>query len=139
MATYGLLMAAARRWARAASLGAVITAGAVLVAGSGSAGASTTVFFVTNTADTGTGSLRAAIDAANANPGTDSIKFGIPGSGVQTIAVTSAALPAITDPAVVDGRTQPGYAGVPLIQLDNGTGNSTISGLDVVAGLSKVS
>jgi titin len=116
----------------------VLAVAAVLVCWSGPAGASTTVFFVTNTADSGTGSLRVAIEAANANPGTDSIKFGIPGSGVQTIAVTSAALPAISDPVVVDGRTQPGYAGVPLIRLDNATGNSTIAGLDVVAGLSKV-
>ena len=138
MTTYGVLMSAARRRLRAASFSAVLIAAAVLAGGSGPAGATATVFFVTNAADSGPGSLRAAIDAANANPGTDSIKFGIPGSGVQTITVTSGALPAITDPVVVDGRTQPGYAGVPLIRLNNGTRSSSISGLDVVAGLSKV-
>ncbi len=44
-------------------------------------------FTVTNTNDSGAGSLRQAILDANANPGDDTIAFNIPGSGVQTIAV----------------------------------------------------
>ena len=98
-------------------------------------------FVVSNTNDSGPGSLRQAITDANANPGTDLITFSI-GSGLQTIAPTSL-LPDITDPVIIDGTTQPGYAGVPLIELSgvNGPspsnhglltitgGNSTIRGL----------
>src|SRR5437763_3382393 len=72
-------------------------------------------FVVNNTNDSGPGSLRQAITDANANPGTDLVTFNI-GSGLQTIAPTSL-LPDITDPVVIDGTTQPGYSGVPLIEL----------------------
>src|ERR1039457_4729828 len=74
---------------------------------------------VSNANDSGAGSLRQAILDANATSGLDTIIFQIPGSGVHTI-VLLAALPAITDPVVIDGTTQPGYAGTPLIEL-NGT------------------
>ena len=59
--------------------------------------------------------LREAITAANKNQpsgdapagdsGLDTIQFDIPGSGVQTIALTSA-LPTITEPIIIDGYTQ---------------------------------
>ena len=68
-------------------------------------------FTVINTNDSGPGSLRQAILGANANSGLDTIVFSI-GSGPQTIAPLSA-LPTITDPVVIDGTTQPGYAGTP--------------------------
>ena len=42
-------------------------------------------FTVTNINDSGGGSLRKAIDDANANPGADSINFSIPGGGVHSI------------------------------------------------------
>jgi hypothetical protein len=42
-------------------------------------------FTVTNTNDEGAGSLRAAIIAANADPGADTITFDISGFGVKTI------------------------------------------------------
>jgi Calx-beta domain-containing protein len=95
-------------------------------------------FTVTNTNDSGPGSLRQAILDANANSGSDQITFSI-GSGLQTIAPTSQ-LPDITDPVVIDGTTQPGFAGVPIIELSGGgapaaplltlkAGNSTIRGL----------
>ena len=70
-----------------------------------SAGAST--FAVTNTNDSGAGSLRAAIDAANTNGGTDTIAFNIAGSGPHTIAPTTQ-LPSINSPVLIDGYTQPG-------------------------------
>src|SRR4029453_5043517 len=73
---------------------------------------------------------------ANAHLGTDTIAFDIPGSGVHTIAIATD-LPTITDPVVIDGTTQPGYAGNPLIELSTATGpglvitggNSTLRGL----------
>ena len=64
---------------------------------------------MTNTNDSGPGSLRQAILNANANPGLDTITFDIPGAGVHTISPASA-LPAITDPVVIDGYTSRGQA-----------------------------
>lgn len=62
---------------------------------------------VNNTNDTGAGSLRSAILCANSLPGTNTIRFSIPGGGVRTIQPLSD-LPLITDPVVIDGYTQPG-------------------------------
>lgn len=64
--------------------------------------------------------MRAAIDEANAFAGMDSIHFAI-GSGAQTISVIG--LPAITEAVTIDGTTQPGYAGVPLIEVDASSAN----------------
>jgi CSLREA domain-containing protein len=47
-------------------------------------------------------SLREAINAANANAGTDTIAFDIPGAGPHTIQPTSA-LPFIAFSAIIDG------------------------------------
>ena len=69
-----------------------------------------TIYTVTNTNDSGSGSLRQAILDANANAGMDSIYFNIPGDGPHTI-VPATSLPAITDATVVDGLTQPGAVG----------------------------
>ncbi|HKQ06987.1 MAG TPA: BACON domain-containing carbohydrate-binding protein [Blastocatellia bacterium] len=63
-------------------------------------------FTVTNTEDAGAGSLRQAILDANANPGADTIRFQIPGSGVPTIAPLSP-LPDLTEAITIDGTTQP--------------------------------
>jgi hypothetical protein len=75
------------------------------------------VFTVTNANDGGSGSLRAAIQAANSMPGLDTIAFNIPGNDpncalipghgtVCTITVTGTMT--ITDPVIIDGYTQPG-------------------------------
>ncbi len=69
------------------------------------------IFSVINTNDSGNGSLRQAILDANAAPnsidGRDEIHFNITSESVNIIAPTSA-LPAITDPVIIDGYTQPG-------------------------------
>ena len=62
---------------------------------------------VTNTDDTGTGSLRQAILDANARPGLDYVTFDVPGAGPHTIRPVSD-LPKITDSITIDGYTQPG-------------------------------
>src|SRR5262249_32851531 len=68
-------------------------------------------FLVTNTGDSGPGSLRQAIlDSNNATGATNTIDFDISGSGVQTI-VPLSPLPSITNPVLIDGDSQPGYAG----------------------------
>ena len=72
---------------------------------------------VTTTADSGAGSLRQAILDSNSSAGVlDTIAFAIPGAGVQTISPATG-LPPISDPVVIDGTTQPGFAGAPLIEL----------------------
>ena len=48
-----------------------------------SADVSSGTLVVTNTSDTGAGSLRQAIDDANGNPGLDIITFNIPGKACQ--------------------------------------------------------
>jgi len=65
------------------------------------------LFTVTNTNDSGTGSLRQAILNANAAPGADTINFNVPGTGVHTIAPTSA-LPTVSEAVTIDGYSQPG-------------------------------
>ena len=63
-------------------------------------------FTVTNTSDSGPGSLRQAILDANTSPGTDTIDFNIPGAGPHTIQPTSV-LPPIIDSVVIDGDSIP--------------------------------
>ena len=93
-------------------------------------------FMVTNAADSGAGTLRQAILDANATNGLDTITFQIPGTGVHTITPLTT-LPAVTDPAIIDGTTQPGYVTQPLIEL-NGTGAGNNAGLRLTAGKSTV-
>jgi len=100
------------------------------------AAALATTYTVTNTDDSGPGSLRQAILDANANAGLDTIAFDIPGGGVHTINEPTN-LPTVTSPVILDGTTQPGYAGSPLIELHGSqvigiwitAGGSTIRGL----------
>jgi fructose-specific component phosphotransferase system IIB-like protein len=92
-------------------------------------------FVVTNANDHGAGSLRQAMLDANATPGLDNITFNIPAAGVQTINLLIA-LPVITDPVVIDATTQPGYSGVPLIEL-NGA-QTAGNGLQITAGNSTI-
>ena len=115
--------------------------------------AAAATFTVTNTNDSGAGSLRQAILDANGALGTDTIAFNIPGAGVHTIAPATF-LPAITDPVILDGYTQPGASvntlpvgddAVLLVELDGTTvggnalvitaGDSTVRGL-VIGGFS---
>jgi parallel beta-helix repeat protein len=92
---------------------------------------------VMNTNDSGPGSLRQAILNANANPGLDTICFDIPGAGVQTITPLTP-LPTITDPVVIDGTTQAGFAGTPLIELNGANLSTGSQGLVISAGNSTV-
>jgi parallel beta-helix repeat protein len=91
------------------------------------------IFVVTNANDAGPGSFRQAITDANANvtPSPDKIVFNIPGAGIKVISLLTP-LPEITDPLVIDGSTQPGYAGAPLIELD-GANVGVASGLVITA------
>lgn len=67
----------------------------------------TTVITVTNTADSGAGSLRAAITSANSAPGDAIIEFNIPGSCPRIIGLDTL-LPNIAKTVRIEGYTQPG-------------------------------
>ncbi len=79
-------------------------------------------FVVSNTNDSGAGSLRQAIIDANALAGTDNITFNIPGSGPHAINLLSA-LPDITETVIIDGTTEPDYLSSPVIALIDGAGS----------------
>ncbi|NQT96128.1 MAG: choice-of-anchor D domain-containing protein [Candidatus Marinimicrobia bacterium] len=92
---------------------------------------------VTNTNDSGPGSLRQAILDANSSTGIDTIRFDIPGAGPYSIQPDSA-LPTITDMVIIDGTTQPGFASAPIIELDGTNAGSSTNGLYIIAGSSTV-
>jgi len=87
-----------------------------------------TVYTVTSTSNSGTGTLRQAITDANNHAGADTISFNISGTGVKTITPTSA-LPQITGQVILDASTQPGYAGTPLIRITGSSAGSGVNGL----------
>lgn len=64
---------------------------------------------VTNTSNSGAGSLRDAILQANGTPGFNRIVFNIAGSGCPKIITLATQLPDITDTVHIDGGTQPGF------------------------------
>jgi hypothetical protein len=86
------------------------------------------------------GSLRQFILNGNAITGAESSVFRIPTSDPgytaaplsYTVQPTSA-LPDITDTLVVDGTTQPGYPGTPIIELDGSLAGAGIDGLSLSA------
>ena len=94
------------------------------LAGSAAAGR----FVVTTPVDLAPGSLRAAIQNANASPGRDTIDFEIDekiwGPGPWTLS-TILPLPVIRDPVLIRGFSQPGSApGMPsrvMIEIDHGS------------------
>jgi len=106
-----------------------------------SSAAQANTFVVTNTSNSGAGSLVQAIIDANSNPGPDIITFNIPGSGVHTISPANQ-LPPITDPVTIDGYTQPGAQpnslalgsnAVLLIEINGAVANSP-AGLTISSG-----
>jgi uncharacterized repeat protein (TIGR01451 family) len=91
-------------------------------------------FTVITSADSvGSGSLRDAIAGANANPGPDLIVFQIPPGGPVTINLADL-LPTIIDPVTIDGTTQPGFAGKPIVELNGAGAGGGSDCLDISAG-----
>ena len=113
---------------------------------------------VANLSGNGTCDFREAIAAANSNAAvgecaagsavdTDVIHFNIGGGGAQTIALMDSIY--VGSPVIIDGTTQGGYAGIPLIHitevdLENwlgwtlfdftvGSAGSTVKGLKVIS------
>jgi hypothetical protein len=75
-------------------------------------------------------SLREAIIAANNSTGADTIAFSIAGAGVHTINVLSA-LPEINGAVVIDGWSEPDFAGTPVIELNGSGAGAGVSGLTI--------
>ncbi|MFM7111636.1 MAG: Ig-like domain-containing protein, partial [Planctomycetota bacterium] len=112
------------------------------------------IFTVTSESDADSGlyhrgTLRWAINQANASAGTDIIRFNIPGGGVRTI-TPATALPVLAGGITIDGYSQPGasantanidgaFNGVIVIQISGGSFstlrlngvNNTVSGLSL--------
>jgi hypothetical protein len=86
------------------------------------------LYDVTNTNDTGPGSLRQALTNVNAaGGGTPTVTFHIPGTGVHTINVLSE-LPALLNSVIIDGYTQPGSSPNTLAQGTNAVLDIQLSG-----------
>lgn len=93
--------------------------------------AAQTTFTVTDTGDApdanagnglcatggGTCTLRAALQEANALTGNQEIHFDIAGTAPHTIQPASA-LPAVSDPASIDGASEPDYTDRPVVVID---------------------
>jgi Peptidase family C25/SdrD B-like domain/Periplasmic copper-binding protein (NosD) len=106
---------------------------------------------IVNVNDSSQGSLRQFLTNANAlaNPGLaqvgrtagiDNAVFEIPGPGPHSITLATW-LPSITNPVVLDGTTQPGFSGTPIIELDGSAttyGTGLDAGLKILAGNSTV-
>ncbi len=83
-------------------------------------------------------SLREAILTANSTPGqVEFIAFSVGGGGAQTIS-PAAALPTITNPVTIDGTTQPGFGGAPLVELNGTNAGAITAALNITAGGSTV-
>ena len=90
--------------------------------------------YVTNTNDSGDGSLRDAIICSNTKPGKDIIQFAIPGNGPFIIHPLTG-LPAITDSVIIDGFSEAGYNNFSII-LDGDQYNT--NALTIIDNLSDV-
>jgi parallel beta-helix repeat protein len=94
------------------------------------------VVTVTSTGDSGAGTLRNAIAAVNAGKA-NVIDFNIPKSenyeGMWPIQLETA-LPRLKAPVTINGNSQPGYDGSPVIEIDGSQFPQAGIGLEAVAG-----
>jgi len=90
-------------------------------------------FTVTSAGNSGAGTLRQAILGVNSNPGPHTITFNISGSGPFTI-TPSTSFPSISNVVTIDGTSQPGYAGAPIIELNGASAGASSSGLTITCG-----
>ncbi len=89
-------------------------------------------FAVTTTSDGGLGSLRQAILNANGSAGPNTITFQISGSPPFTIQPTSP-LPSLGTPTFINGTTQTGFPGTPIIELDGTLAGANTVGLQFLS------
>ena len=94
-------------------------------------------FNITRTDDIGFETLRRAIECANDDAATDTITFNVPGAGPHSIRPASA-LPIVTNPIIIDGTSEPDFAGTPVIELEGTNAGAASHGLRIDAGNSTV-
>ena len=97
-------------------------------------------YTVTNTDDAGAGSLRSAIDQANANPGADTINFDISGcGGVCTITLASVLPPLTGGDITINGYfptgASPASGPTPavLINVLDGSALTSVDGFEITS------
>ena len=90
------------------------------------------VFTVTNTNDSGAGSLRDALAQSNNTVGVDTIAFNI--SSASKVIRPASPLPDLWDPGILDGTTQPGFVGRPLVQIDGSSAGAGATGMKMWGG-----
>src|SRR6056297_2497514 len=95
------------------------------------------VFVVTNTNDTGGGSLRQAMTLSEFSPQPAIIQFNIPGDLPHTISPESP-LPTLVKPVTINGTSQPGYFDgtfepTPVIEI-SGLNAGSASGITIIGG-----
>jgi titin len=95
------------------------------------------VYTVTTTVDSGAGSLRQAILNANTDPGPNSIIFQITGTTPFTITPLTV-LPSLGNPTTIDGTTQNGFTGAPVVELNGAAAGASAPGLQLLSGFSTV-
>jgi trimeric autotransporter adhesin len=88
-------------------------------------------FEVTNSNNSGAGSLRAAVESANANPGPDTITFEIPDPAQQIVLQSSLN---ITEEVIIDGFTQEGAQPNTLATGSNATLKIEVDGSGIASG-----
>ncbi len=100
---------------------------------------SAATFTVTSPNDSGAGTLRQAIlDANGAGGGPHTIGFNIAPGGLQTIRPLTP-LPVVTaGQTLLDGTTQPGYAGVPIVEISGEAAGFGANGLSIDGASSRV-
>lgn len=96
-------------------------------------GSTATVLSVTNSNDSGAGSLRQALIDANATPNLNRIHFNIPGGCPRVITLASL-LPTIAHPVIIDGYTQPGASRNSAVAGNNATLCVVIDGANQLTG-----
>lgn len=92
---------------------------------------------MTSTADSGAGSLRQALLDSAGSSGSNTIVFQISGTAPFTISPQSV-LPSVSNPTLIDGTTQSGFAGKPVIELNGNAAGSGVAGLQLSSGFSIV-
>lgn len=125
------------------ALVATVAASVILLLSDGARPVYAATFTVNTNSDAGDGlcdaaecTLREAIIAANGAAGKDLITFNL-AAGATTIAPLSP-LPELSAPVTLDGTSQPGYAGAPIVELEGGAAGALTDGLTLAGGDSEV-
>ena len=101
---------------------AALVAGAAL--SSVTAEAATYTVTTTSGSPSTSGSLPWAVTQANNRAGLDFINFNLPGGGIRVITISTTLF--LNDQVVIDGASQPGYSGAPLIYVQGGANVTSV-------------